>query len=40
MFADYEFTLTFAVKYTNNVVHVNYHPCNEYQAVFSLPFIH
>ena len=25
----------FTVKYTNNLAHVHYHPCNEYQAAFS-----
>ena len=30
-------TVQFTVKYTNNVAHAHYHPCNEYQAVFS-PF--
>ena len=25
-----KFTVQFTVKYTNNVAHAHYHPCNEY----------
>ena len=33
-----EFTVyNMLVKYTNNLVHMHYRPCNEYQAVFPLP---
>ena len=27
----------YTVKYTDNLAHAHYHPCNEYQAVFSSP---
>lgn len=35
-----EFTVQFTVKYTNNLAHAHYHPCNEYQAAFSSSPLH
>ena len=33
-----EFMVHFTEKYTNNLAHAHYRPCNEYQAVFSDQF--